>query len=134
MQQKTLHNMSNPKAIMASNHQVHHLQINRNDMLVSGIKPHLYCLPGRRREEHRLALRRRQPGDKKFFLGTDTAPHGIGTGKFLWLCRHVRCSHALENYVQVFDEENTLDKFEAFASLLARRSITSRSMKRKRLR
>lgn len=98
---------------------VHHLQINRNDMLVGGIKPHLYCLPVAKREEHRLALRKAATsGNKKFFLGTDTAPHAIGDKESACGCAGIfSAPHALENYVQVFDEENTLDKFEAFASL-----------------
>ena len=98
---------------------VHHLQINRNDMLVGGIKPHLYCLPVAKRELHRLALRKAAiSGNKKFFLGTDTAPHAIGDKESACGCAGIfSAPHALENYVQVFDEENALDKFEAFASL-----------------
>jgi len=98
---------------------VHHLQINRNDMLVGGIKPHLYCLPVAKREVHRLALRKAAiSGNKKFFLGTDTAPHAIGDKESACGCAGIfSAPNALENYVQVFDEENALDKFEAFASL-----------------
>jgi dihydroorotase len=88
-------------------------------MLVGGIKPHLYCLPVAKREEHRLALRKMATsGNKKFFLGTDTAPHAIGDKESACGCAGIfSAPHALENYVQVFDEENALDKFEAFASL-----------------
>lgn len=98
---------------------VHHLQINRNDMLVGGIKPHLYCLPVAKREAHRLALRKAATsGNKKFFLGTDTAPHAIGDKESACGCAGIfSAPHALENYVQVFDEENKLDKLEVFASL-----------------
>ena len=54
----------------------HHLIINRNDLLANGIKPHYYCLPIAKREEHRLALRQAATsGDKRFFLGTDSAPY-----------------------------------------------------------
>ena len=54
----------------------HHLIINRNDILVGGIKPHYYCLPVAKRESHRLALRSAATsGDARFFLGTDSAPH-----------------------------------------------------------
>lgn len=97
---------------------VHHLQINRNDMLVGGIKPHLYCLPVVKREAHRLALREAATsGNTKFFLGTDTAPHAIGDKESACGCAGIfSAPHALENYVQVFDEENALDKFESFAS------------------
>lgn len=98
---------------------VHHLQINRSDMLVGGIKPHLYCLPIAKRETHRLALRKAATsGSNKFFLGTDTAPHQIHDKESACGCAGIfSAPHALENYVQVFDEENALDKFEAFASL-----------------
>lgn len=98
---------------------VHHLQINRNDMLVDGIKPHLYCLPVAKREVHRLALRKAATsGNKKFFLGTDTAPHAIGDKESACGCAGIfSAPNALENYVQVFDEENKLDKLEVFASL-----------------
>lgn len=98
---------------------VHHLQINRSDMLVGGIKPHLYCLPIAKRESHRLALRKAATsGSPKFFLGTDTAPHKIGDKESSCGCAGIfSAPQALENYVQVFDEENALDQFEAFASL-----------------
>jgi len=98
---------------------VHHLQINRSDMLVGGIKPHLYCLPVAKREEHRLALRKAAiSGNEKFFLGTDTAPHAVGDKESACGCAGIfSAPHALENYVQVFDEENALDQFEKFASL-----------------
>lgn len=98
---------------------VHHLQINRNDMLVGGIKPHLYCLPVAKREQHRLALRKAATsGSRKFFLGTDTAPHPSTDKESACGCAGIfSAPQALENYVQVFDEENALDRFEAFASL-----------------
>ena len=98
---------------------VHHLQINRSDMLVGGIRPHLYCLPVAKREAHRLALRKAATsGNKKFFLGTDTAPHAIGDKESACGCAGIfTAPHAVENYLQVFEEENALDKFEAFASL-----------------
>ncbi|WP_395372932.1 dihydroorotase [Marinicella sp. W31] len=97
---------------------VHHLQINRNDILVGGIKPHLYCLPVAKRELHRLALRKAATsGSAKFFLGTDTAPHAIGDKESACGCAGIfSAPHALENYVQVFDEEQALDQFENFAS------------------
>ena len=97
----------------------HHLQINRSDMLVGGIKPHLYCLPVAKRETHRLTLRKvATSGNPKFFLGTDTAPHAIHAKESACGCAGIfTAPHALENYLQVFDEEQALDKFEAFASL-----------------
>lgn len=98
---------------------VHHLQINRNDMLVGGIKPHLYCLPVAKREVHRLALRKAATsGNKKFFLGTDTAPHAIGDKESACGCAGIfSAPQALENYAQVFEDERALDQLEAFASL-----------------
>jgi dihydroorotase len=98
---------------------VHHLQINRNDLLVGGIKPHLYCLPVAKREVHRLALRSAATsGSAKFFLGTDTAPHAIGDKESACGCAGIfSAPHALEHYLEVFEEEQALDRFEAFASL-----------------
>lgn len=97
----------------------HHLQINRNHMLVGGIRPHYYCLPIVKRATHQQALRKAATsGDKRFFLGTDTAPHPIGAKHSACGCAGVFTAPcALESYVQVFDEENALDQFEAFASL-----------------
>lgn len=98
---------------------LHHLQINRSDMLAGGIKPHLYCLPVAKREIHRQALRKAATsGNRRFFLGTDSAPHTINDKESACGCAGIfSAPHALENYIQVFDEENALDKFEAFASL-----------------
>ena len=54
----------------------HHLLLNRNDLLGSGLRPHHYCLPIVKREEDRLALlEAAQSGERCFFLGTDSAPH-----------------------------------------------------------
>ena len=97
----------------------HHLQINRSDMLTGGIRPHLYCLPVAKRETHRQALRKAATsGNNRFFLGTDTAPHTTDEKESACGCAGIfSAPHALENYAQVFEEENALDKFEAFASL-----------------
>jgi dihydroorotase len=96
----------------------HHLEINRNAMLVGGIRPHLYCLPVVKRERHRLALRKAATsGNAKFFLGTDTAPHGLEDKETACGCAGIfSAPAALEVYAQVFEEEGALDKFEAFAS------------------
>ncbi len=96
-----------------------HLHISRNDMLVGGIRPHLYCLPIVKREKHRLALRKAATsGSPKFFLGTDTAPHAIETKEASCGCDGVfNAPYAIESYAAVFDEEGALDKLEAFASL-----------------
>ena len=96
-----------------------HLHINRNAMLVGGIRPHMYCLPVAKREEHRLALRRAATsGSAKFFLGTDSAPHARHTKEAACGCAGIfNAPHALESYLAVFEEEGALDRFEGFASL-----------------
>lgn len=95
-----------------------HLHINRNAMLVGGIRPHLYCLPVAKREEHRLALRKAATGGSaKYFLGTDSAPHHRHTKETDCGCAGIfNAPYALESYVTVFDEEGALDRFEAFAA------------------
>ena len=96
----------------------HHLEINRNAMLVGGIRPHLFCLPVLKREKHRLALRRAAvSGDPKFFLGTDTAPHTIGAKETACGCAGIFSAPiAMESYAKTFDEEGALDSLEGFAS------------------
>lgn len=96
----------------------HHLEFNRNAMFKGGIRPHYYCLPVAKREEHRLALRKAvTSGSTKFFLGTDSAPHEVGAKESSCGCAGLfNAPFALESYVTVFEEEGALDKFEAFAS------------------
>jgi len=96
----------------------HHLSINRNAMFDGGIRPHYYCLPVAKRESHRLALRRAATsGSKKFFLGTDSAPHPVGEKESACGCAGIfNAPFALESYVASFEEENALERFEAFAS------------------
>jgi len=98
---------------------VHHLMINRSDIFKGGIRPHLYCLPVAKREQHRLALREAATsGEGQFFLGTDTAPHAISAKEAACGCAGIfSAPAAIELYAQVFDEEHALDRFEAFASL-----------------
>jgi dihydroorotase len=95
-----------------------HLIINRNALFVGGIRPHAYCLPVAKREKHRLALRRvATSGSPKFFLGTDSAPHAVSAKESACGCAGIfNAPYALESYVQVFDEEGALDRFEGFAS------------------
>ncbi len=95
-----------------------HLHINRNAMLVGGIRPHAYCLPVAKRERHRLALRKAATsGSPKFFLGTDSAPHAIAAKETACGCAGIfNAPFALESYVTVFDAEGALDRFEGFAS------------------
>ena len=96
-----------------------HLHINRNAILVGGIRPHMFCLPVAKREEHRLALRKAATGGSaKYFLGTDSAPHHRHAKESDCGCAGIfNAPFALESYVMVFDEEDALDRFEAFASL-----------------
>jgi dihydroorotase len=97
----------------------HHLSYNRNAIFRGGIRPHLYCLPIAKREEHRLALRRAATsGAGSFFLGTDTAPHTADTKECACGCAGIfNAPVALQVYAQVFAEEGALDRLEAFASL-----------------
>ncbi|MFW2349242.1 dihydroorotase [Qipengyuania sp.] len=96
-----------------------HLHINRNDILVGGIHPHMYCLPVAKREQHRLALRgAATSGSPKYFLGTDSAPHHRHAKESDCGCAGIfNAPFALESYIQVFEEEGALEHFEAFASL-----------------
>jgi len=96
----------------------HHLMINRNALFQGGIRPHMYCLPVAKRERHRLALRRAATsGSEKFFLGTDSAPHPVHAKENACGCAGIfTAATAIELYAQVFDEEDALDKLEAFAS------------------
>ncbi|MEN3972816.1 dihydroorotase [Sphingomicrobium sp. XHP0235] len=96
-----------------------HLQINRNAIFKGGLNPHAYCLPVAKRETHRLAVRKAATGGSgKFFLGTDSAPHARSAKESACGCAGIfNAPNALGCYVQVFDEEDALDRFEAFASL-----------------
>lgn len=95
-----------------------HLHINRNAMLVGGIRPHAYCLPVAKREHHRLAVRAAATsGSPKFFLGTDSAPHAVHTKEAACGCAGIfNAPFALESYATAFDEDGALDKLEGFAS------------------
>ncbi|MGH8759230.1 MAG: dihydroorotase [Burkholderiales bacterium] len=95
-----------------------HLMFNRNALFSGGIRPHYYCLPVLKRERHRLALRRvATSGDAKFFLGTDSAPHLRTLKEAACGCAGIfNAPTALQSYLTVFEEENALHKFEAFAS------------------
>ena len=97
----------------------HHLIINRNHILAGGIKPHYYCLPVAKREKHRIALVAAAiSGDKRFFLGTDSAPH-TDANKFL-PCGCAGCFTApntMSCLAEVFEVAGALDKLENFTSL-----------------
>ena len=97
----------------------HHLIINRNAILVGGIKPHYYCLPVAKREEHRLALRAAATsGDRRFFLGTDSAPHVDPLKECACGCAGIYTSiNTMSCLAHVFEQDGALDQLEAFASL-----------------
>jgi len=96
----------------------HHLLMNRNALFQGGIRPHHYCLPVLKREEHREALvEAATSGNPKFFLGTDSAPHARAAKEAACGCAGIYTAHAaLELYATAFEEVGALDKLEAFAS------------------
>ena len=96
----------------------HHLLFNRNAIFAGGIRPHYYCLPILKREQHRQALIKAAiSGSPKFFLGTDSAPHTIANKESYCGCAGIYTAHAgIEFYAEAFDRVNALDKLEAFAS------------------
>ena len=96
----------------------HHLLLNRNAMFRGGIQPHAYCLPVLKRETHRKALvEAATSGKRKFFLGTDSAPHARNRKETACGCAGIYTAHAaLELYAQIFEEAGALDKLDAFAS------------------
>ena len=96
----------------------HHLLLNRNALFHGGIRPHHYCLPVLKREEHREALvAAATSGNPKFFLGTDSAPHARDSKEAACGCAGVYTAHAaLELYAVAFEEAGALDKLEGFAS------------------
>jgi len=98
---------------------VHHLILNRNRILGNGIRPHYYCLPVAKREEHRLALRAAAvSGDPSFFLGTDSAPHTDPAKESAQGCAGCFTAlNAMQILAQVFDDEDALDRLESFVSL-----------------
>ena len=95
-----------------------HLLFNRNAMFVGGIRPHYYCLPVLKRDAHQQALiKAATSGSKKFFLGTDSAPHARHAKESACGCAGIFSAHAaIELYATAFEKANALDKLEAFAS------------------
>ena len=96
----------------------HHLIINRNHILVGGIKPHYYCLPVAKRESHRLALRdAATSGDERLFLGTDSAPHTDANTETACGCAGCfTATHTMPLLAHVFEDDGALNKLEGFAS------------------
>ena len=97
----------------------HHLLINRNALFQGGLRPHYYCLPVAKRERHRRALVAAvTSGDRRFFLGTDSAPHLDGAKESACGCAGIfNTPNALACVAQVFDDEGALERLEAFTSL-----------------
>jgi len=105
-------------ATLAATITPHHLHINRNAMFAGGLRPDFYCLPVAKRELHRIALRAAATsGNPKFFLGTDSAPHGREAKESACGCAGIfNAPFALESYAAVFEQENALERLEGFAS------------------
>jgi len=105
-------------ATLAATITPHHLHINRNAMFTGGLRPDFYCLPVAKRELHRIALRAAATsGNPKFFLGTDSAPHSREAKEAACGCAGIfNAPFALESYAAVFEQENALERLEAFAS------------------
>jgi len=106
------------RAGVAATITAHHLLYNRGAIFQGGIRPHFYCLPVLKREEHRQALvAAATSGSPRYFLGTDSAPHPRGLKEHPCGCAGVfSAPAALELYAEVFDAAGSLDKLEAFAS------------------
>lgn len=96
-----------------------HLLYNRNVIFQGGIRPHYYCLPVLKREEHRVALvEAATSGNPRFFLGTDSAPHAKGAKEAACGCAGCYSAlHAMELYATAFEKAGKLDALEGFASL-----------------
>jgi dihydroorotase len=97
----------------------HHLILNRNHILVGGIKPHYYCLPVAKREKHRLALRKAATsGNPRYFLGTDSAPHVDALKEHACGCAGCfTATNTMPLLAHVFEEEGALDRLAGFTSL-----------------
>jgi len=97
----------------------HHLMDNRNAMFIDGLRPHNYCLPVLKREEHREEIvKAATSGNSKFFAGTDSAPHGKHKKEASCGCAGVYTAHAaVELYTEVFDKTDKLDQLENFLSI-----------------
>lgn len=110
--------VSDAPANVAATLTAHHLLFNRNSLLAGGIRPHYYCLPVLKRENHREALlEAATSGNPKFFLGTDSAPHAIDAKESSCGCAGCYTAYtALELYATAFDSVGALDRLDDFAS------------------
>ncbi|MCV6598808.1 MAG: dihydroorotase [Mangrovicoccus sp.] len=108
-----------PEGMMGGTITTHHLIIDRNHILVGGIKPHYYCLPVAKRATHRDALvKAATSGDQRFFLGTDSAPHVDEAKESACGCAGVfSATNTMSCLAEVFEKAGALDKLEGFASL-----------------
>lgn len=106
------------KTNLAATITAHHLLFNRNHLLAGGLRPHYYCLPVLKRQTHQSKLiAAATSGDRRFFLGTDSAPHTQSSKESACGCAGCYTAHAaLELYAEAFDRAGALDKLEAFAS------------------
>ncbi len=97
----------------------HHLALNRNSIFVNGIRPHNYCLPILKKEEHRKALIKAAiSGNSKFFLGTDTAPHFKKDKESECGCAGIfNATYCMSILAQVFDDNSSILNLEKFVSL-----------------
>ena len=104
---------------MAATITAHHLLINRNAMFNGGIRPHHYCLPVAKREEHRQALlKAASSGSNQFFAGTDSAPHTRSTKESACGCAGIYSAHcAVELYAEAFELAGDFNFFEQFMSI-----------------
>eukprot|EP00192_Tetraselmis_astigmatica_P025426 CAMPEP_0117680750 /NCGR_PEP_ID=MMETSP0804-20121206/18546_1 /TAXON_ID=1074897 /ORGANISM="Tetraselmis astigmatica, Strain CCMP880" /LENGTH=305 /DNA_ID=CAMNT_0005490323 /DNA_START=530 /DNA_END=1447 /DNA_ORIENTATION=+ len=95
-----------------------HMLLNRNSLFVGGLRPHNYCLPVLKREEHRVAvLQAAVSGNPRFFLGTDSAPHPVGAKESACGCAGIFSAPvALPLYAHAFEKAGKLDNLEGFAS------------------
>jgi dihydroorotase len=103
---------------LAATMTAHHLLLNRNDLFSKGIHPHYYCLPILKRRCHQEALIQAAiSGNPRFFLGTDSAPHGKNSKEGAWGCAGIYTGYcSLELYAEIFEKAKALDKLEGFAS------------------
>jgi dihydroorotase len=111
--------VSEQDSLLAATITAHHLLMNRNAIFQGGVRPHHYCLPILKREQHRQALlKAATSGSAKFFLGTDSAPHARHTKENLCGCAGIYSAPAaIELYAEAFDSVNALDRLEGFASI-----------------
>jgi dihydroorotase len=105
-------------AFTAATITAHHLLYNRNAIFTGGIRPHFYCLPVLKREQHRQALvEAATSGSHKFFLGTDSAPHASVLKEAALGCAGCYTAYAaIELYAEAFDRAGALGQLEGFAS------------------